>query len=119
MHDRHVRRSALLVAGLCLALVTGCAGNAEKKAWKHYAQELDPAVGHAKLDHFIHEWGMPHKRIKLDDGYACNWHFSKGSRSVGLSYFVSVGESHAAYDDLTLFFDDKNVLRDWRAECAR
>ncbi len=119
MRELWLRWSAMLVMSAGLVMATGCAGSAEKKAWKHYAEELDPAVGHTKLDHFIHEWGMPHKRITLDEGYACNWHFSKGTRSAGVGYIVSVGQSHAAYDDLTLFFDDKNVLRDWRAECKR
>jgi hypothetical protein len=67
----------------------------------------------------VREWGMPDRQLQLDDGYAYNWHFGKGTRSVGFAYFISVGKSHAAYDDVTLFFDDKGILREWKARCER
>ncbi len=115
-----IRRSCLLCAGLLLtATCAGCAGKAEKKAWGRYAERLSPSVGQANADEFVREWGMPHKQVRLDDGYAYNWHFSKGTRSVGFAYFLSVGKSHATYDDVMLIFDESDVLREWRVECER
>ncbi|MFH1747110.1 MAG: hypothetical protein ABIG44_08710 [Planctomycetota bacterium] len=117
--SRH--RQSLLLMLLTTGCVAcfGCAGKAERKAWDRYADFLSPRVGESKVDEFVQEWGMPDSRIELDDGYACNWHFSKGSRSVGFSYFVSVGEARETYDDVLLMFDDEHTLRSWRVECER
>jgi len=62
---------------------------------------------------------MPHKQLPLEEGYAYNWRFSKGSRSVGFAYFISVGEVKSRYDDVLLIFDRDNVLREWKVECER
>lgn len=120
------RRSAnlgaalLLVAGLMAAvLCPGCGPKADRGAWLDYAERLSPQVGQAKFDEFVREWGMPHRRVDLDDGYACNWHFSKGTRSAGIGYIVSFGRSYQAYDDVLLIFDDNHVLKEWKVECTR
>lgn len=119
MVNRRVRIGWRCVGLLLMASLAGCAGKAEKKAWLRYAEQLSPAVGEASSDDFVREWGMPHKQLDLEDGYAYNWYFSKGTRSVGFAYFISVGESRAAYDDVTLFFDEKDILREWKVECER
>lgn len=109
----------LLIALLSLISSVGCAGKSEKKAWMKYADRIAPVVNEARLDDFVAEWGMPDRRLELDEGYACQWYFSKGTRSVGFAYFISIGSARQAYDDVLLIFDDENILRDWHVECKR
>ena len=108
-----------LICSLAVAVCAGCSGRRDDDAWERYAERLSPAVGEAKSDEFIKEWGAPHKKAPLDEGYTYNWHFSKGRRSLGFSYLLSVGSSHEAYDDVLLVFDEEDTLQEWRAECIR
>lgn len=117
----HARPSLTLILTSLLvgAGLTGCGPRTDRKAWMTYAERLSPAVGTAKIDEFVSTWGMPQQRIELDSGYACRWHFSKGTQSVGVGYILSVGHAHEAYDDVVLIFDADHTLREWKAECLR
>lgn len=106
----------VLIGGL---LASGCAPRNDRDAWLDYAETLGPRVGTAKIDEFVREWGMPHQRLELDVGYACSWHFTKGTRSAGVGYIVSVGHAHEAYDEVLLVFGDDHVLCEWKVQCMR
>ena len=119
MKTRPARAGLYLVCLLATTLCPGCGPRNDQKAWMMYADRLSPGVGQAKVDEFVREWGAPRQQIRLSDGYACNWRFSKGTRSAGFAYFISVGQAHEMYDDLTLIFDQDDTLREWKVECIR
>lgn len=100
-------------------LFSGCAAARDKKAVARYEAELQPEVGIETVETYVKRWGTPTQRITVPDGELFCWRISRGSRSGGVGYILSVGQSYEQYDDLRLKFDKQSVLRDFTVECMR
>jgi len=108
----------LLTLGMISAL-GGCAPKPDKSAWKEYAEQLRPEVGHETIETYVKRWGTPHQRIDVKDGELYCWRISHGSTSGGVGYIVSVGKSYEAYDDIRLKFNRDKTMVDWTVDCIR
>jgi len=106
------------IVTVSLALV-GCAATRDKKAVQRYEEELRAEVGVKTVETYIKRWGTPTQQIDVPDGVMLCWRISRGSRSSGVGYILSVGQSYEQYDDLRLKFDESHVLRDFAVECMR
>ena len=109
---------SLILVAACLTLV-GCAATRDKKALLRYENELRPEVGQETVETYVKRWGTPTQRMEVADGELLCWRISHGSRSGGVGFILSVGQSYEQYDDIRLKFDHSHVLRDFTVECMR
>lgn len=104
---------------LALGWSSGCTASRDTSAWERYERELKPEVGRESVETYVKRWGTPTQKIPVDQGTIYCWRRSHGSRSGGIGYIVSVGQSYEAYDDIRLKFDERHVMREWNVECMR
>ena len=116
-----VSMRGLAFASLLMAFgfAVGCTPRPDRHAVKQYAEQLRPEVGQESIETYVKRWGTPSQRIEVPDGMIYCWRISHGSRSGGVGYIVSVGQSYEAYDDIRLKFGKDQILKDWNVDCVR
>jgi outer membrane protein assembly factor BamE (lipoprotein component of BamABCDE complex) len=119
--SRVLRTAAVL---LLLAVLAGCAALEARKRLQEYDDYFAPLVGTARQADMTKKFGAPARRDKVGTAEIWYYHIAakdpRGSDSRGgFEGGYAVGADSDIYDDLTLEFDAKGILKSWRGYIQR
>ncbi len=102
----------LFVALLVLA-VSGVSCNLSKQERQDmYAAQLDPLIGKATRDELAQMYGIPMKKDTVGDSEYWLWRFK--ARKDADDAFIPQKNTFFKHEDLTVGFDVKGVMLNWR-----
>lgn len=118
----------LAMIGALTLLCTGCAQIQANARLKEFKEALDPMVGVATRERMAARYGIPDRQQQFGALEIWEYHKSFGVRgdssgygTVGPSGVSTFGQSSAreVYDSITLTFNAKGILQDWKVYVQR
>jgi outer membrane protein assembly factor BamE (lipoprotein component of BamABCDE complex) len=111
-------------AFVAVTLLAGCATLEARRRLQEYGEFFSPLIGTAQRTDIVRKFGEPVRRDRIGDHELWYYHIpvrdssdSGGSAGVGGGY--AVGSDVDRYDDLTVEFDAKGLLKSWRGYIQR